>query len=80
MGSFARLAQVSYLLGQVYRHLSDREVLENEFCLREKEQLEKTLRALINAAEVEEEGSREIAVCGETAICYRYSSLVSYVP
>jgi len=79
MGSFARLAQVSYLLGQVYRHLSDHVVLGNEFCLREKEQLERTLMALINASQVEEEESREVAVCGETTICYRYLSHLSYV-
>jgi hypothetical protein len=70
MGGFARLAQVTYLLGKVFRNISDF-TLDESFRAEEKIQLDRTLRALVDASEVEEKEMRQVAVCGETAVCYR---------
>jgi hypothetical protein len=76
MGSLARMSQAAYLLGRVYKHnryppsaQADREA---EFW-----QLDRTLRALLNLSYVEGE-LRRMAVCGQTAICYRYVRWTEY--
>jgi hypothetical protein len=69
-GGFARLAQATYLLRNVFRNISD-STLDESFPAEEIKQLDRTLRALVNASEVKGKKMRQVPVCGETAVCYR---------
>lgn len=73
MGALARMAQASFLLGQVHRYNQSRPELgvasDNQ---QEYWQLDSTIRSLLNLSYVEGE-IRRTAVCGQTSICYRYA-------
>jgi hypothetical protein len=69
MGRFARLAQSAYLLGKVLVHRSDDNV-DEEFYRQETLQLDRTLRALVNLADIDIQ-SGKTTCCAQTAICYR---------
>lgn len=68
MGRFARFAQATYLLGQVFRHVSDRP-RDNTFYEQEAAQLNRTLHALIHLSQSEAE-TRRLEFCTQTAVCY----------
>jgi hypothetical protein len=68
MGSFARFAQATYLLGQVFRHVSDQPT-DNTFCEQEVAQLNRTLHALVHLSQSEAEATKR-EFCTQTAVCY----------
>jgi hypothetical protein len=67
MGPFARLAQATYLLDQVLRHIGDTAIPERD---EEAIQLDQALRALA-AFTVNETTRRKIKLCCYTALCNR---------
>jgi hypothetical protein len=69
MGRFARFAQAIYLLGRVFKHVSDH-TASIGFLEEEKIQLRRTLEALVKIIEIEGE-SRRLEFCTQTSICYR---------
>jgi hypothetical protein len=78
MGSFARMAQAAHLLGKVL-HFKDRPLESDGWQTREAEQdeywqLDKTIRSLLNLSYLEGEIKR-MAICGQTALCYRYAQV-----
>ncbi|KAH8809192.1 hypothetical protein F5884DRAFT_794781 [Xylogone sp. PMI_703] len=79
MGRFARFAEATYLLGQVFRHIADQKRDDN-FYEQEGAQLNRTLHALILVAQSEAE-TRSLEFCTQNAVCYcallilKYSSL-----
>jgi len=83
MGSFARMAQAAHLLGKVL-HFKDSSLESGGWKTREAErdeywQLDKTIRSLLNLSYLEGEMKR-MAICGQTAICYRYAIIpMSYL-
>ncbi|CZR56322.1 uncharacterized protein PAC_06210 [Phialocephala subalpina] len=68
MGRFARFAQATYLLGQVFRHVSD-QPRDDAFYEQEAAQLNRTLHALIHLSQSEAE-TRRLEFCTQTAVCY----------
>ncbi|KAK5120909.1 hypothetical protein LTR16_004440, partial [Cryomyces antarcticus] len=68
MGMLARLSQAAYLLGRVFKHTKDSTV-NDLYHVEEREQLDRTLRALLNLSYVEG-AMRRMAVCAQTGICY----------
>ena len=76
MGSFARLAQATSLLGRVFRHIGDL-TADKKFHHEEAAQLDRTIRALNNLAKAEGQ-LRDMVICPQTAICYRYA--IAYLP
>jgi hypothetical protein len=68
MGRFARFAQATYLLGQVFRHISD-QPRDEAFHKQEGIQLNRTLHALVNLSQSEAEG-QNLEFCTQTAVCY----------
>lgn len=68
MGRFARFAEATYLLGQIFRHVSDR-LTDNTFYEQEAAQLNRTLHALIHLSQSEAE-TRRLEFCTQTAVCY----------
>ena len=66
MSKFALVAQAAGLLGQVLKHVSDH-TIDPAFHDEEGVQLDRTLHALIGAAEITNSPS-----CDQRAICYRY--------
>lgn len=69
MGQLARFAQAAYLVGRVYRHISD-PTSDESFQDQEREQLRRTLLALANVSLVEER-ARKLSFCSQTSTCYR---------
>jgi hypothetical protein len=69
MGKFARLAQGTYLLGKVLLHTSDDNV-DEEFYQQETIQLDRTIRALLNLADFDDQAVKTTC-CAQTAVCYR---------
>jgi len=69
MGMFARMCQATYLLGRVLRHVADTNS-DDRFHREEAVQLERTIRALNNLSHIEFR-SRRMAVCPQTALCYK---------
>jgi hypothetical protein len=69
MGMFARLSQATYLLGCVLHHVSDNSADDHTY-KEQNMQLERTIRALYNLSNIEYQ-SRRMAVCPQTAICYK---------
>jgi hypothetical protein len=69
MGRFARFAQATYLLGQVYRNVYDRPK-DGAFYEREAAQINRTLHALIHLSHSEAE-TKKVEFCTLTAVCYR---------
>lgn len=67
MGPFARLAQATYLLDQVFRHVRDTSSFERE---EEAIQLDQALRSLA-AFTAKETTRRKIKLCCYTALCNR---------
>ena len=72
MGKFARLAQATYLLGQVLQNVSHHNV-DNEFQNENAAQLDRTLRSLIILCDNEGE-IKQLSLCGQSALCYRYKA------
>ena len=70
MGRFARFAQATYLLEQVYRHVSD-QTSDPDFHKEEAKQLHRTIHALLRVAEIESQ-TRKLGVCTQMAVCYWY--------
>jgi hypothetical protein len=68
MGRFARFAQTTYLLGQVFRHISDQSN-DQDFYEQEAAQLNRTLYALIHLSKSEAE-ARNLEFCTQTAVCF----------
>jgi hypothetical protein len=80
MGMLARMCQATYLLGHVLQYnqnVSDPEHITGTDDLTEREQLDKTIHALLNLSYIEGE-IRRTAVCAQTSICYRYVRLDSF--
>jgi hypothetical protein len=69
MGRFARFAQATYLLGRVFRHISDHTTDQN-FLEAEAVQLRRTLCALASLSEIEGQ-VRKLEFCSQTAVCWR---------
>lgn len=69
MGMFARMSQATYLLGCVLHHVSDNSA-DDHIHKEQSMQLERTIRALNNLSNIEHQ-SRRMAVCPQTAICYK---------
>lgn len=67
-GRFARFAQATYLLGQVFRHISD-QPSDPTFYEEEAAQLNRTLHALIHLSKSEAE-TRKLEFCTQTAVCF----------
>jgi hypothetical protein len=70
------MAQAAHLLGKVL-HFKDRSLESDGRQHSEAEQdeywqLDKTIRSLLNLSYLEGEMKR-MAICGQTAICYRYA-------
>ncbi len=68
MGRFARFAQATYLLGQVFKHVSGQSG-DDAFYEQEGAQLNRTLHALVHLSQSEAETSN-IDFCPQTAVCY----------
>lgn len=68
MGRFARFAQATYLLGQVFKHISD-PPRDDAFYEQEALQLNRTLHALANLSLSEAE-VRNLEFCTQRAMCY----------
>jgi hypothetical protein len=69
MGKFARLAQASYLLSRVLRHVSDA-AIDKDFLKEEKATLERALRSLLSLT-VSEEEMYGVAYCSPVAVLGR---------
>lgn len=72
MGAFARIAQATYLLTQVFQSINSPALNIADPAASFKEttaQLRRTLRALVQATE-EEVSIRQLAFCCQAAICY----------
>ncbi|CRG84847.1 Photosystem I P700 chlorophyll a apoprotein A1 [Talaromyces islandicus] len=67
LGRFAGVAQASYLLSRVYRHLSDTLLPESYY--EETQQLNRTIHALIQYLEINK-GTTTSAACYQTALSY----------
>ncbi|RFU30654.1 hypothetical protein B7463_g5701, partial [Scytalidium lignicola] len=76
MGRFARFAQATYLLGQVFRHVSDHQ-RDDTFFEQEAAQLNRTLHALIHLSRSEAE-MRGLEFCTQTAVCYCALLILEY--
>ncbi|KAE8454371.1 hypothetical protein EG329_005296 [Mollisiaceae sp. DMI_Dod_QoI] len=70
IGRFARFAQAIFLLGRVYKHVSDF-TTSKEFLDEEATQLRRTLQALAKIVDIEGQ-TRKIQFCTQVALCYRY--------
>ncbi|PVH93784.1 hypothetical protein DM02DRAFT_661633 [Periconia macrospinosa] len=68
MGQLARFAQAAHLLGRVYRHISE-PAGDQSFQFEEREQLRRTLLALVNVSLAEEQ-TRRLSFCNQTSTCY----------
>jgi hypothetical protein len=69
IGRFARFAQAIFLLGRVYKHVSDF-TTSRDFLDEEATQLRRTLQALATIVNIEGEGVK-MQFCTQTALCYR---------
>jgi len=70
MGRFARFAQAIYLLGRVYKHVSD-QTGDHEFLQEEAVQLRRTIEALVILTDLEGSQSNKLEFCTQTALSYR---------
>ncbi|CZR61428.1 related to fungal specific transcription factor [Phialocephala subalpina] len=68
IGRFARFAQATFLLGRVYKHVSD-STLSKDFLEEEATQLRRTLQALATIVDIEGQG-RKLQFCTQAALCY----------
>jgi hypothetical protein len=69
MERFARLAQAAYLLGRVYKHITDHDhSVSPQFHAEEALQLHRTIRALIALMEIEGQ-IRQLEFYNQTALC-----------
>lgn len=69
IGRFARFAQATFLLGRVYKHVSD-STLSKDFLEEEATQLRRTLQALAKIVDIEGQ-RRKLQFCTQAALCYR---------
>jgi hypothetical protein len=74
MGRFGLLAQAANLLGQVLRHVCDSDS-DVDFLAHEAAILDRALIALTSVSG-EESRLRGTGLCGPTAICHRYRTLI----
>lgn len=70
MGRFARFAQAIYLLGRVYKHVSD-QTDDHIFLQEEAVQLRRTIEALVTLTEIEGSQGDKLEFCTQTALSYR---------
>ncbi|RDW59937.1 hypothetical protein BP6252_13024 [Coleophoma cylindrospora] len=77
MGRFARFAQATYHLGQVFKHIS--QPRDDAFYQQEAIQLNRTLHALVNLSQSEAD-VRNLEFCTQTAVCYSALLLLEYPP
>ncbi|KAF2100504.1 hypothetical protein NA57DRAFT_54588 [Rhizodiscina lignyota] len=68
LGRFAGVAQSVYLLGQVYRHLADKQ-MSPEFRRAEVLQLDRTIHGLLRYLETNR-GTNSSVICYQTTICF----------
>jgi hypothetical protein len=73
MGPFGRLAQATYLLDQVHRHVSDY-TMTDKYREEEAVRLDRALRALITFT-TSETARRQGNLCSQMALCHRYLPL-----
>jgi hypothetical protein len=69
IGRFARFSQAVFLLGRVYKHVSDY-TTSKDFLDEEATQLRRTLQALTKIVEIEGQ-SKKLQFCTQAALCYR---------
>ncbi|KAH9204335.1 hypothetical protein DL95DRAFT_398601 [Leptodontidium sp. 2 PMI_412] len=69
MGRFARFAQAIYLLGRVYKHVSD-QTDDHIFLQEEAVQLRRTIEALVTLTEIEGSQGDKLEFCTQTALSY----------
>lgn len=68
IGRYARFAQATFLLGKVYKHVSD-STLSKDFLEEEATQLRRTLQALAKIVDIEGQ-VRKLQFCTQAALCY----------